>query len=301
MVAAGNSTTDAANFQPANCNDVITVAATDRNGNRADYSNYGATVEISAPGGDTTPITADGILSALNTGTQGPVADTYVYYQGTSMAAPHVSGVAALLVSLTPSLTPAQVLQMLQSSVTPFPAGSTCTTSLCGKGILNAGKAVALKPYENFLYLPLVLKALKESTPTPGFWESPSGDEFYVTTDGLKVDNFAIYVSVTGCGNFKITHTAPEPISNNRFEFTGSFYATGTFTSDTAGEGTDGLSQFEIPGCGIVSGGPWAWEAVWKNSSQPAQLLKREAQVVVQKTGEADPNLKSNQEIKIKP
>ena len=49
VVAAGNSNGNAANFTPANCNNVITVAATGHTGNRAYYSNYGTSVEIAAP------------------------------------------------------------------------------------------------------------------------------------------------------------------------------------------------------------------------------------------------------------
>ena len=84
-----------------------------------------------------------GCFPRSNTGTQGPVADTYAYYQGTSMAAPHVTGVVSLLYSRKPSLTPAEVLAILQSTVTSFPGGSTCNTAICGKGIVNAGAAVA--------------------------------------------------------------------------------------------------------------------------------------------------------------
>jgi serine protease len=144
VVSAGNSNADASGFQPANCSGVITVAATNRNGSRTYYSNYGSSVEISAPGGEQ-GYTNDpnGVLSTLNTGTQGPVADTYIYYQGTSMAAPHVTGVVSLLYSLNPLLTPVQVLQILQNTVTNFPGGSTCNTSTCGSGIVNAGAAVA--------------------------------------------------------------------------------------------------------------------------------------------------------------
>jgi serine protease len=143
VIAAGNSNANAALYRPGNCDGVITVAATNRNGSRAYYSNYGATVEISAPGGETNPTSSNGVLSTLNTGTQGPAGDTYTYYQGTSMAAPHVAGVASLLYSLNPALTPAQILSILQSTVTAFPGGSTCNTSNCGSGILNAGLAVA--------------------------------------------------------------------------------------------------------------------------------------------------------------
>lgn len=141
VVAAGNSNANAANYTPASCANVITVAATGRTGNRAYYSNYGAVVEISAPGGDKNLDT--GVLSTLNTGTTVPVADSYAYYQGTSMATPHVVGIVSLLLSVNPTLTPAQITSLLQANVTPFPAGSTCTTANCGPGIINAAAAVA--------------------------------------------------------------------------------------------------------------------------------------------------------------
>lgn len=144
VVAAGNSNTNAASFAPASCAGVITVAATNRSRNRASYSNFGSTVEISAPGGETGTSLTDGVLSTLNTGTQGPVADSYAFYQGTSMATPHVTGLVSLLLSINPSLTPAAVLQVIQSTAQTFPTGSTCSTSSCGAGILDAGAAVRL-------------------------------------------------------------------------------------------------------------------------------------------------------------
>jgi len=146
IASAGNGNVDASNFFPANCNGVITVAATNRNGSKASYSNYGSTVEISAPGGDGSY--TGWVVSTYNTGTQGPADDTYAYMSGTSMAAPHVSGVVSLLYSIIPSLTPAQVLQVLQNSVTDFPVGSSCTTSICGSGIVNAGVAMTTRPTE---------------------------------------------------------------------------------------------------------------------------------------------------------
>ena len=75
IVAAGNSHADASGYNPSNCNGVIAVAAADRRGNRASYSNYGSVVEISAPGGDS----GNGVLSTLNTGTTVPASDTYAY------------------------------------------------------------------------------------------------------------------------------------------------------------------------------------------------------------------------------
>ena len=139
VVSAGNENSNAANFTPAGCSGVITVAATDRNGSRASYSNYGSAVEISAPGGDG----PDGVLSTLNDGTTAPGNPIYAAYQGTSMAAPHVSGVVSLMLSRNPSLTPHNVLTILQSTARPFPSGSNCNTSLCGSGIVDAAAAVS--------------------------------------------------------------------------------------------------------------------------------------------------------------
>ena len=142
VVAAGNNAAnlDTNNYQPANCSGIITVAATDRGGDRAYYSNYGSTVEISAPGGEGG---VNGVLSTLNTGTTSPASDTYVYYMGTSMATPHVAGVVSLMLSVNPSLTYTEVLQILQSTARAFPVGSGCTTSTCGSGIVNAAAAVS--------------------------------------------------------------------------------------------------------------------------------------------------------------
>jgi len=137
VVAAGNSSDIADFYTPASCKGVITVAATDRYGWLAWYSNYGSTVEISAPGGDTW-YEEDGILSTLNSGTRGPAADSLAFYQGTSMAAPHVAGVAALLLGEKPGLTPAQVSELLQDSARDFPDMSDCTTASCGDGMLDA-------------------------------------------------------------------------------------------------------------------------------------------------------------------
>jgi hypothetical protein len=106
--------------------------------------------------------------------------------------------------------------------------------------------------------------------PTPGFWESTTGDEFYVTPSGTYVTHFAIYISVSGCGTYKITHVSPDSlITSNQFSYSGTFYYSGTFDSATAAHGTDGLSSFYISGCGYVTGGPWSYNAVWKNSTQP--------------------------------
>lgn len=156
VVAAGNSNANAANFSPASCSNVITVAATDRTGDRAFYSNFGSVVEVSAPGGETTT-TANGVLSTLDSGTTVPANDNaYTYYQGTSMAAPHVAGVASLIIGENPGISPAQVLSTLQLTARSFPSGSGCTTSNCGSGIVDAYRALTTS-FEQ-VYLPVIVR-----------------------------------------------------------------------------------------------------------------------------------------------
>lgn len=138
VVAAGNSNADAGAYSPASCANVISVAAVGRTGGRAYYSNYGAVVDVAAPGGDMSTGSANGVLSTLNSGTSTPGSDSYAYYQGTSMATPHVAATVALMLARNPSLTPAQVESLLKSSARAFPA----TCAQCGAGIVNASAAV---------------------------------------------------------------------------------------------------------------------------------------------------------------
>jgi serine protease len=141
VAAAGNGATAVSTFSPANCSGVIAVAAITRSGAKASYSNTGPMVTIAAPGGGA----GSGILSTVNTGLTSPAADGYAYFQGTSMAAPHVAGTASLMLSVNPTLTPAQVRQLMQSSARAFPVGteSDCSPGSCGAGIVDAGAAVA--------------------------------------------------------------------------------------------------------------------------------------------------------------
>ncbi|MCW5580130.1 MAG: S8 family serine peptidase, partial [Luteimonas sp.] len=140
VVAAGNSNANASNFTPASCNNVINVAAIGNTGNRASYSNYGTSIDVAAPGGDSGSCTTL-IVSTGNAGTQGPTTENYLCMAGTSMAAPHVAGVVALMQAASPNaLTPAQVESTLKSTLRAFP--STQSPAI-GGGIVDAAAAVA--------------------------------------------------------------------------------------------------------------------------------------------------------------
>lgn len=144
VVAAGNEGADVANAAPANCNNVIVVTALEKNGARASFGNFGEEVDIAAPGVQ--------ILSTLDSGPFSARNDNaYVNYQGTSMAAPHVSGVVALMLASNPNLTngsisnvPGLIEAKLKASARSFPTGTIndCHTNTCGAGILDAYQAV---------------------------------------------------------------------------------------------------------------------------------------------------------------
>ncbi len=210
VVSAGNENLNASGFTPANCNGVITVAATSISGNRASYSNFGSNVEISAPGGDTGNL----ILSTWNTGKTTPLADYYVYMGGTSMAAPHVSGVASLLYSLNPNLTPAQVLTYLQNTATPFPVGGTCNTTNCGSGIVNAGLAVnEILPTAVKL---LDFSAMAKKNAVLLTWE---------TASELNTIGFNLYRSKSRDGNRKLLNSELIPSLATPGGLTGAVYS----------------------------------------------------------------------------
>lgn len=158
VVAAGNDEEEAAKTVPASCDGVITVGAIDHLGFQASYSNYSllGKVTISAPGGDISYYghNSYGVLSTVDAGSTVPVGILkYDYQQGTSMAAPHVSGVASLAMALDPEQH-AHVIGALMALLSrPFPGGTLCSIldPLCGKGMLDAYNTLlgveAIKPY----------------------------------------------------------------------------------------------------------------------------------------------------------
>ncbi|MGM0508667.1 MAG: S8 family serine peptidase [Fusobacteriota bacterium] len=118
VFAAGNSNDNADYYSGGNYSKTISVGALDSNLRRASFSNYGSTVDIAAPG-----------VNIISTWPNG----RYNSIQGTSMAAPHVTGTAALLLSKYPNLTNEQVREALKSGAT-----NINTDRYVGSGMLNS-------------------------------------------------------------------------------------------------------------------------------------------------------------------
>ena len=175
VAAAGNESTSAPSF-PASYAGVVSVAAVDLNRAPAPYSNFGATVDVAAPGGDTSvdrngDSYADGVLSTLADDSGPALSFVYAFYQGTSMATPHVAGVFALMRSVAPSLTPAQIDTLLASGSLTQDLGPLGRDDQTGWGLIDARAAV--------------LAAGAPDTTPAALSITPSGLNFGVVLDDL--------------------------------------------------------------------------------------------------------------------
>lgn len=163
VVAAGNSDMHAKYFKPANCENVITVGASNNEGEKSFYSNFGSdVVDIVAPGGDKRDSKSGGILSL---GAPGK----FQFLQGTSMAAPHISGVVSLMLSIKPDLTVDQIKKYMQKSV---------KNDVMGVGLINTSRVLEM------------LKNGEEIEDNPV--EDPVEDD-YGDLDDIFDDIFSIY------------------------------------------------------------------------------------------------------------
>ena len=155
VVSNGNGGYSSVN-QPANCAGTLAVTAHSVDGDSATYANLGVQTLISAPGGGCGTLARNcvevyssnglGIYSLGNTGASRPASDGYSIKYGTSMAAPHVSGAIALMLSLNPSLSRDEIVSLLRASARAFPVGSACllraNSGMCGAGTLDVYAAL---------------------------------------------------------------------------------------------------------------------------------------------------------------
>ena len=146
VAAAGNSGTNRLEY-PASYDGVVSVSATNQTNALTGYSNYGAMIDVAAPGGDMGEDAdsdgfPDGVLSAIGSDRDGAMTYGYRRYEGTSMAAPHVAGVAALMKSVYGALTPAEFDRLLVEGRITDDLGEEDRDDDFGYGLINANKAV---------------------------------------------------------------------------------------------------------------------------------------------------------------
>jgi serine protease len=139
VAAAGNDSIKASGVAPANCPGVVSVAALARDGSMAWYSNYGEGVTVAAPGGSLGRMGIDDILSSVDGGERGRQRPIFKYYAGTSMAAPQVAGLVALMRSADPLIGVDEITAQLVDNARPLPG--PCPKG-CGAGLIDAGATV---------------------------------------------------------------------------------------------------------------------------------------------------------------
>jgi len=168
VVAAGNE--NGALTRPADCAGVLAVGAARQDGLKTYYSSYGPNVGIMAPGGPGAADTGPRLYSTSNAGLRGPGEHIYDSKDGTSFASPLAAGVAALMLSVNPALTPAQLISRIQSGARPFPSSAAyptcrvgmpassacnCTRETCGPGLLDADRALQLATSPSAVIAPI--------------------------------------------------------------------------------------------------------------------------------------------------
>lgn len=214
IAAAGNEATSSRSY-PAAYDGVVSVSAVDANKDLAPYSNYGSTIDVAAPGGDTSRDTdgdsyPDGVLSTSGDDTSGDSIDfVYSFYQGTSMASPHMAGVAALMKSVKPDLSPSDLDIWLFSGNITEDIGNPGPDNDFGNGLIDAYKAVSEAQGGNIPALlfvspaslnfgstteNLTLSAVKKGDGDLVLLSiSDNADWLAVTPDGVDADNLGTY------------------------------------------------------------------------------------------------------------
>ncbi|MCC3651917.1 S8 family peptidase [Streptomyces sp. S07_1.15] len=230
VVAAGNSGADASTSSPARVAEAVTVGAVTKAGARSGFSNYGESVDLFAPGSS--------ITSATNAG--DTATDTA---SGTSMAAPHVAGAAALLLGDRPSAAPAEVSGTLVSSAVPGTvgnpgAGSPDRLLHIGGQAGGGGQGPAVARFENTADLLIAGTAVTESAiAVSGVGDSAPADL------GVDVDirfawseSLRIELVAPGGSVHVLKETGPEGMGES----------TAHYTVDASGETADGVWKLRV-------------------------------------------------------
>ncbi|HEY1685881.1 MAG TPA: S8 family peptidase [Tepidisphaeraceae bacterium] len=180
-----------------NLSNVITVASVDNQGNLSLFSNYGdQTVQIAAPGEDIWSTYPDSIpVETISGGFINTVNVSYYAQSGTSFAAPHITGILALMASVEPNATAAQLKQALFSSVDPLPSLEGLTSTAANK-VTTGGEANA---YKALLAIQNIF--VQTDTYTKGNWQGFGTGNIYGSSGAYiagQSTTFPSGVNITG-------------------------------------------------------------------------------------------------------
>lgn len=180
IFSTGNANEES-HYYPAYYAPVLAVASSTHKDIKAQYSNYGAWVDITAPGGETSQTSKQGVLSTL-------AGSQYGSYQGTSMACPHVSGTAGLVLSKfqKPGFSAAALRERLRHSVDNIDALNPAYAGKLGTGRVNAGRALLQNdttPPEPVSDLAVAGRDIGEIVLT---WTSPADESGFVAAYDVR-------------------------------------------------------------------------------------------------------------------
>jgi len=203
IFAAGNSNYDA-DWYPGYYESAFAVASIGPEWKKASYSNYGTWIELSAPGGATEYGAKNGVLSTIPN-------DQYAYLEGTSMACPHVSGIAALaLVNSATQITNTELWNKLQTGVVDITAFNPGYEELLGSGAIDA--ALAIK--NDLGKIPATITDLAVTGIAQEFatlsWKVPADED-----DGAPV-SFTLYYHTAPINSANLTSASRHIIKNTQ-------------------------------------------------------------------------------------
>ncbi len=271
VCAAGNAGTSALQY-PASYTQCISVSAVRYNRTYTSYTSYGSTIDICAPGGDVTVDQngdgyVDGVLQqthdGVNYGTFG-----YYFYEGTSMACPHVAGVAALLIAKNGgTMTPDAVRAALQNTATDL--GSAGWDQYYGYGLVNASAALSSisnnPPVAAFSgtplsgTAPLTVAFTDASTGSPTSWSWTFGDGGTSTAQNPSH-------AYTTAGTYSVTLTATNAYGSNGLTKTGYITVSAPNTNPPvaafSGTPLSGNAPLTVVFTDASTNGPtsWSWD-----------------------------------------